>query len=181
MKFFSYPSATLFLALALLSSCEVQQKKPPVEYKGPLSETENADVTYSEKDIVKTRMKAKKSLDFQNGDKEFPEGLYIEFYDELGVLSSTLKANNAYYFKEEDKWRGRGKVEVKNIEKQQQLNSEELFWKPSTKKIFTDKFVTIRDKNDVIYGTGLDADQNLTNYTILKPEGEFDITEEKAN
>jgi hypothetical protein len=29
----------------------------------------------------------------------------------------------------------------------------------------------------VIYGTGLKADQNLTNYTITKPEGEFEVEE----
>jgi hypothetical protein len=49
------------------------------------------------------------------------------------------------YFKDENKWRRRGgKVEVINTAKQEQLNTEELFWKPDTKKIFTDKFVTIK-------------------------------------
>jgi hypothetical protein len=66
-------------------------------------------------------------------------------------------------------------VEVKNLEKQQQLNSEELFWNPETKKIFTEKFVTIKLENEVLYGTGLDALQDLSYYTIKKPEGEFVI------
>jgi LPS export ABC transporter protein LptC len=133
---------------------------------------------YTERDQLKIRMQARKIFEFQNGNREFPEGIYIEFYDELGNLSSTLRANKAYFFKDEQKWKGQGKVEVKNIAKEQQLNTEELFWKPDTRKIFTDKFVTIRDKKDVIYGTGLDADQNLTTYTIAKPEGEFDVNEE---
>ena len=68
--------------------------------------------------------------------------------------------------------------EVKNIEKKQQLNTEELFWTPNTKKIFTEKFVTIRLENDeILYGTGLDAAQDLSTYTITKPEGEFDVKE----
>ena len=128
---------------------------------------------YTEHDKVKVNMKAKKINELQNGDREFPEGIYLEFFNELGVITSTLRANSAYYFKQEDKWRGRGNVEVVNIEKKQQLNSEELFWKPAQKKIFTEKFVTIRLENDeVLYGTGLDAAQDLSYYTITKPEGE---------
>lgn len=165
----------------LLFSCDQDEKKKVVMYEGPLSEMENIDMLYTEKDQLKVKMKAKKIFEYQNGDREFPEGIYIEFYDEFGILSSTLKANSAYHFKEEKKWRGRGKVEVINIAKDQQLNTEELFWNPETKKIFTDKFVTIREQKDVIYGTGLDADQNLTTYTITKPEGEFEVKEEENN
>ncbi|MBA4144620.1 MAG: LPS export ABC transporter periplasmic protein LptC [Cytophaga sp.] len=165
------------MALALFS-CETEKKKQIAVYNGSLREFENVDMTYSEKDAVKVKMQAKKIIELQNGDREFPDGLYMEFFDVVtGEKTSTLKANNAYYFKEEDQWRGRGKVEVKNIQKHQELTTEELFWKPATKKIFTDKFVTIREIDRVIYGTGLETDQNLTNYTITKPEGEFDVEE----
>jgi LPS export ABC transporter protein LptC len=126
---------------------------------------------YTEREKLKTILQAKKLNEFQNGDREFPEGIYLEFYDANGKMTSTLRANTAYYFKEEDKWRGRGKVEVKNIEKQQQLNTEELFWKPDTKKIFTDKFVTITDKEDVLYGTGMTANQDLTDYHLKNTSG----------
>jgi len=146
-----------------------------VEYTGPLSEMENVDMLYSERDRIKVKMLARKILEFKNGDKEFPEGLYLEFFDEFGVMTSSLKANHAYYFKEEDQWRGRGKVEVKNIAKRQQLNTEELFWKETKHKIFTEKFVTIKLENEVIYGTGLDAAQDLSSYVIRKPEGVFEI------
>lgn len=175
--------STLIMTLLVLAACETEQKKKMKSYNGPLREMENVDVVYNEKEKVKMKLKAKKIVELQSGDREFPDGLYIEFFDELsGEMSSTLKANHAYYFKTENKWRGRGKVEVKNIAKQQQLNTEELFWKQDTKKIFTDKFVTIRDMKDVIYGTGLDADQNLTYYTITKPEGEFEVKDgEPAN
>jgi LPS export ABC transporter protein LptC len=170
-------AATLF-ASVLFFSCETEEKKKVLIYEGPLSEMENVDMLYTEKDHLKVHMQAQRISKFQNGDQEFPKGIYLEMYDELGNLSSTLRANKAYFFKEENKWRGQGNVEVKNIAKEQQLNTEELFWNPATKKIFTDKFVTIRDKKDVIYGTGLDADQNLTNYTITNPEGEIDVNEE---
>ncbi len=62
-----------------------------------------------------------------------------------------------------------------NIEKQQQLNTEELFWRQDDKKINTEKFVTIKLANEVIYGTGLDAAQDLSTYVIKKVEGEFEV------
>lgn len=163
------------IVFLFLLGCRQKENTQPIEYTGPLKEAADVDMLYSEKDRIKVKMKAKKILEFKNGDQEFPEGIYLEFYNEFGILTSTLKANHAFYFKEKNEWRGRGKVEVKNLEKQQQLNTEELFWKPDTKKIFTEKFVTIKMENEVIYGTGLDAAQDLAYYTIRNPEGVLEI------
>ena len=178
MGFRYFTGILLSLGIGLVAaSCGTKEVAKLVVYEGPLSQSDSIKVYYTEKEVLKTILQAKKLLEFQNGDREFPEGIYIEFYDGNGKLSSTLRANTAYFFKEENKWRGRGKVEVVNIEKQQQLNSEELFWKPDTKKIFTDKFVTITDKEDVIYGTGLMADQDLSNYSLKNTSGNVHVNE----
>jgi LPS export ABC transporter protein LptC len=112
-------------------------------YEGPLSEAENVELFYSESDKVKVKMIAALVYEYENGDREFPKGVYLEFYDEFENLESTLKANEAYFFQEDNKWRGRGNVEVKNVKKKEQLNTEELFWKPKEEKIYTDKFLTM--------------------------------------
>lgn len=167
----------MFCTALVAISCNTTETAQPIEYKGPLKEAENVEMYYSELDIVKTKMVAQKVFVFENGDREFPEGIYLEFFDPNGKVTSTLRANSAYYFKEENKWRGRGKVEIINIEKKEQLNTEELFWKQDTKRIFTDKFVTIKLQNEVIYGTGLEAAQDLSDYTIKNPEGEFEVVQ----
>ena len=165
-------------AAVLLSSCRSKEVAKPVVYEGPLRQGINVSVRYTEKEKLKTILQTKKLNEFQNGDREFPEGIYLEFYDVTGKLTSTLRANSAFFFKEENKWRGRGKVEVINLEKQQQLNTEELFWKPDTRKIFTDKFVTITDKEDVLYGTGLTANQDLSDYHLKNTSGDFHSNDE---
>ncbi|MFY8036101.1 MAG: LPS export ABC transporter periplasmic protein LptC [Cyclobacteriaceae bacterium] len=161
----------VWAASLCFSSCRNKEVTAPLVYEGPLREAEDVVMHYTENDRVKALLKAKKIFEFQNGDQEFPEGIYLEFYDKTGKLTSTLRANTAFYFKSESKWRGRGKVEVKNIDKNQQLNSEELFWFPATRKIATDKFVTIIDTHDILYGTGLDAMEDMSNYTIKNPTG----------
>lgn len=165
-------------AVVFFGSCKPKEAVKPVVYEGPLKQAINVSMRYTEKEKLKTILQAKKLNEFQNGDREFPEGIYIEFYDPTGKMTSTLRANSAYFFKEENKWRGRGKVEVINIDKQQQLNTEELFWKPDTKKIFTDKFVTITDNQDVLYGTGLTANQDLSDYHLKNTSGDIHSNEE---
>ena len=161
----------------MIISCFTNCLKEPVEYTGPLRKVENVEMFYTEKGNVKVKMVAAEVHEFENLDRSFPKGIFLEFYNEFGKLESTLRANEAYYFKKEDQWRGRGKVEVKNIEKNEQLNTEELFWKPKDEKIFTDKFVTIRQQGDVIYGEGLEAKQDMSDYIIKKPVGEFEVKE----
>jgi LPS export ABC transporter protein LptC len=164
-----------FLLSLVCSACLKQESIKPIAYDGPQRIAENIKMFYTEREMVKSKVEAAKILEFQNGDREFPDGIYIEFYSETGALQSTLRANQAFYVKKTDQWRGVGNVEVRNIEKREQLNTEELFWKPSTQRIFTEKFVTIRMDNEVLWGTGLDAAQDLSDYTIKKPQGEMEM------
>lgn len=166
-----------FLSLFLLMGCQSKEHTQIQIYEGPLREAEGVELDYSENDMVTVKMRAEAVFEFQNGDREFPKGLYLEFYDEFGKLSSTLRADHAFYVKEEDRWRARGKVEVINKLKNEQLNTEELFWEPAKEKIYTDSFVTIRQQNDVLYGQGLEAKQDMSSYTIKKPQGEIEIKE----
>lgn len=168
-------ACVLSALMATLTGCNQSDLKEPLIYDGPMQTLENVELYYTENNSVKVKMVAALVYEFENGDREFPEGIYLEFYDENGKLESTLRANEAYFFKKENQWRGRGKVEVKNLEKNEQLNTEELFWKPAEEKIFTDKFVTIRQQSDVIYGQGLEARQDMSDYIIKKPEGEFAV------
>jgi LPS export ABC transporter protein LptC len=166
---------TLVVVSLFCSACEKVETAAPKVYEGPLREGENIEMFYSEKEKVTVKIKAKRISEFQNGDRHFPESVFIEFYDELGAVSSTLSANSAFFYKEENKWKGVGNVEVKNMQKGEQLNTEELFWFPGKKNINTDKFVTIRTGKEVMYGTGLDAKQDMSEYKIQKVEGEFAI------
>ncbi len=174
-SFSKRPAVVLFLLF--LIGCNQSDLTEPLVYEGPQRIFEDVESYYTENNLMKVKLVAPLVHEYESGDREFPEGLYLEFYDEAGKLESTLRANEAYYFKKENQWRGRGKVEVKNMEKNEQLNTEELFWKPAEEKIFTDKFVTIRQQADVIYGQGLEAKQDMSDYVIKKPEGIFSVEE----
>jgi LPS export ABC transporter protein LptC len=178
-SFFSpIATAAIVIGSLLLFACDKTESVNTEIYEGPIREAENIEMLYSEAEKVTVKIKAKRISEFQTGDRHFPEGVFIEFFGEDGSITSTLSANTAYYYKAENKWKGQGKVEVKNLEKQEQLNTEELFWYPTTKKINTDKFVTVRTANEVLYGTGLDAKQDMSEYEILKPNNSVFVIEE---
>src|SRR5690606_26957554 len=157
--------------LLVLISCGDTGSSEILIYDGPLREAENVEHYYAENGIIKVRMVAEQMFELQNGDRQFPKGIYLEFFDEVGKIESTRRANQAFFIKEEEVWRGVGNVEVINTQKREQLNTEELFRKPKDKRIYTDKFVTIRMQSDVIYGEGLEAAQDMSSYRILKPSG----------
>jgi len=107
-SFATVRTASFLLAAVFLISCSSKQVEKVVAYEGPLRQAENIVMHYTEKEKVKVMLQAKKVNEFQNGDREFPEGIYLEFYNELGKMTSTLRANTAFYFKEEKKmaWPG---------------------------------------------------------------------------
>lgn len=165
----------LILLSILVASCSKKEATEILEYKGPLREVENVELFFSERNVLKVKMTAPKLFEFATNDREFPEGVYIEFYSLDGTLQSVIKANYAYYSKATEEWKATGNVEVKNLETKQQLNTEELFWKPVTKKIRSDKFVTIRLNETVIYGNGLIANEDLSDYEILDISGDLNF------
>jgi LPS export ABC transporter protein LptC len=176
--FYSAPGRiTALLILMGLISCSDPGSNEILIYDGPVREAENVEHYYAENGIIKVKMIAEQLFELQNGDRQFPKGIYLEFYDETGKIESTLRANQAFFIKEDELWRGVGNVEVINTQKREQLNTEELYWKPKDKRIYTDKFVTIRMQSDVIYGEGLEAAQDMSSYRILKPSGTLEVKE----
>jgi len=174
-------SPILFSYLLLASSCNTSKTKQEdmVEYEGPLVEADSITTLYSDSAVVRIKMMAKKQFELENGDRDFPEGIYMEFYEPDGRVSSKLRANTAYYFKEDNLYRANGDVQVNSLEKDDQLNTEELFWNPAEEKVYTDKFVTIRSDGEITTGEGLEAEQDFSSWLIKKPIGSIPIDEEE--
>lgn len=138
------------------------------KYTGPVSVAYNIDLVHSDSTIVRTHLKAKKQMEFENGNIEFPEGIEIEFFDKDGNTTTTMRADRGYFDRNANLYRGEGDVRVENFEKDQSLASEEVFWDPNAKKIYTEKFVTVREKETVFNGTGMEADEGFNEYKMYK-------------
>jgi len=146
------------------------------EYTGPIGEVSNAIIYYSDSAKVKMRMKTPKLLNFGNGDSEYPEGLFLEFFDNDGTLTSSLEADYCFYTKKDDLYKATGNVIIKNLEKGDRLDTEELFWNKRKEEVFTDKFVRIEQDGDLLLGDGLKAKQDFSSYNILNPKGKLSLS-----
>ena len=89
------------------------------------------------------KMEAPKQFDFGNGDREFPEGLYLEFYED-GVQTSSLRADYCYYTAKDDLYKATGNVVIERVDNKDRLDTEELYWNQRKEDVFTDKYVIIQ-------------------------------------
>jgi LPS export ABC transporter protein LptC len=135
-------------------------------YDGPINTILDIHLMHSDSAIVRSEIRAPKQLEFANGNIEFPEGIEIELFGADGVQSTTMKADKGYYLKLENIYKGVGNVQVKNVQKDQRLQAEELYWNPNDKKIYTETFVTIQERQTLFNGTGMEADESFTKYKL---------------
>ncbi len=146
----------------------------------------NVETIYSDSAKVKVKL-ISPQMDRYNDKEprlEMPKGVHILFYDEQMKVKSELTADYAVRYEADKRMEAKGNVVVLN-ERGEKLNTEHLIWDQVSGKIRTEKFVKITTAEEVIYGDGLESNQDFTKYKILKPKGTISIhdsgeeTEEK--
>ena len=175
-----YLTISIALAVAMLMSC-----KNDIEVISSLTNINtlpsqtivNLETIYT--DSAKTQLIVKTKLvktynHEENSFLEFPKGLKVFFYDKNEIVESQLSAKYAIYHKEDQLWEAKDSVVVINAN-DEILNTEQLFWDEDKKLIYTSKFVSITTTNEIIFGEGMEANENFTNWIIMKPRGTFYI------
>lgn len=168
--------------VVLLLACD--QRKELVDqplYEGPNSIMDSIQTILSDSGQFVMRIKAPRQNDFEGGDREWPDGVFVEYFDDKGNVTTFFKANYVYYTKNEKLYHAKGNVVVKNYENGDELNTEELFWNEKDEEYYTEKFVTIKTEGEVHTGEGLNANQDFTTYRILKPSGTFSLEDDPTN
>lgn len=177
------PGRFLVLGLLILViSCN--QRKELVDlplYEGPTSSMDTILTVLSDSGKFVMRIEAPHQNDFEIGDTEWPDGVFVEYFDDNGKVTTFFKANYVYYTKKDQLYHAKGNVVVKNYENGDELNTEELFWDEKGEEYYTDKFVTIKTEGEVHTGEGLRADQDFSTYRILKPSGTFTLEDDPSN
>ena len=180
----------LFLFLPLLSvltflpGCENNVKDLPNSGKKLQIPEEgiNIESYLSEGSKLKGKLTAPYMLRYQRADTpyaEFPRSLHVDFYNASMAVESQLDALYGKYLQNQNKVFLRDSVIVKNILKGDTVHCQELWWDNHTEKFYTDKPVRIYTKDKILFGTGMEADQNFRWYTIKKLTGSL-LTSEKA-
>ncbi|MFN4085891.1 MAG: LPS export ABC transporter periplasmic protein LptC [Spirosomataceae bacterium] len=166
-----------FLACLFLAGCTdvpPSQEKQST-YNGPLMEVHQVSVMLSDSGKTSISLTTARQLKMQNEDEVYPKTVYVTFFDDLGVPYSTLRGDSARFVKSENLYRIMGNVFFYNRTAQQSLASELLLWNPVTRRIYTDKKVTINTPTEKMVGIGMEADQDFTQFQMKRVTGIFQV------
>lgn len=171
----------LFFSVLLLGfvACENDVAKIKlITSKSTLPEISSHDITiyYSDSGQVQARLTSPQMDNFTSKKPvtEFPKGIHVVFFDPEMKIQSSLTSNYAIKREAENKMEAKDNVVVVN-EKGEQLNTEHLIWDETRAKIFSDAFVKITTADEIIYGTGFEANQDFTQYKIFKINGTINL------
>ncbi|OQA45159.1 MAG: Lipopolysaccharide-assembly, LptC-related [Bacteroidetes bacterium ADurb.Bin302] len=133
----------------------------------------------SDSGITRYRLETPEWLVFDKAEEpywDFPHGIHLEKFDENLNVYANVDADTAIYYNHKEMWILSGNVKAMNLDGEK-FESEKLFVEQRNDRIYTDRFVTITQKERIINGIGLESNQKLTKYTILEPQGIIPIEE----
>ena len=163
----------------LFNACENDLEKVSLitSYENLPSETaQKVEILYSDSAKIKLKLTAP-VLNHYPGDNpyiEFPKGVDALLYGSNGKVETHLKANYAIRYEKSNMMEAKNNVVVFNS-KGEQLNSEQLFWDEKKELIYSDVFVKITTKDEIIVGEGLESNQDFSKYTFKKIKGTIQI------
>jgi len=173
----------MMLAILLMAGC-TQRAAPPVsntdDARGlPDQESWNSRVVFSDDGIVKAVLVATHVSMYESRHETILDsGITVDFYDPDGTHTSLLKAR-----------RGRVDDLSKDLEAFDQVvfrsdsgtvvKTDYLRWNNTTRKITSDRFVTVDARKEYLEGYGFEADQSLKNYVIFRVSGRAELRDMK--
>ena len=179
----SYLMKNLFLTCLTVWLCSCENDIETINIitsrnKFPSESGKNMEVIYSDSAKVKLKLTSPQ-MDRYSGPSpyiELPKGVKVEFYDDSMKVKSKLTANYAIRYENERKMEAKRDVVVVN-EKGEKLNTEHLIWDELKQRIYTSEFVKITTDEEVIYGEGLESNQDFTQYKIQNIKGTISIND----
>jgi LPS export ABC transporter protein LptC len=185
------PLPILLAACIFCSSCENNVKDLPSSGKKqpmPPEEAWKIVSLMSEGGKIKGKLTAPYMLQYQRADTpyaEFPRSLHVDFYKDSVknkdsiLIESQMDALYGKYLPNQNKVFLRDTVVVKNILKGDTVHCKTLWWDQHTEKFYTDDSVRIYTKDKILFGVGMEADQNFRWYAIKHLTGTV-LTSENA-
>lgn len=147
--------------------------------KMPTMVSHNISTLISDSGITQYKIVSPLWYVYDEGDTplwRFPEGIYLQKYDEHYNVIATVAADSAYFYKTQRLWKLVGNVEMTKKPADIFL-SPRVFWDQRHQKLYSDTFIHIENATHVLEGTGFESDEQLSTYRILHPTGIFPMEE----
>ena len=152
---------------------EVREKVMNERINLPLETGKNIYLTYTDSGFTRAKMFAPMLERYASDEQQetvMQKGITAYFYGTNTSVESFLKAKYAIRYDREKKMIARNDV-VLVSRKGDTLNTEELIWDEVRHKIYSDKFVRITTKDEIIMGDGFESNTEFTKYKIFSIRG----------
>lgn len=139
--------------------------------------TTNAEYFYSDSGRVRNRLRAGTINEFLTEGREhtvMTNGVELTFYDASGAAGSVLTARRGSILSKQHRMEVDEQVVFTNV-RGEKLETEQLIWSQDSDRVWTSKPVKITRAQDIIYGQGLDANEDFTHYTIRNITGSLAV------
>jgi LPS export ABC transporter protein LptC len=168
----------------ILFSCEndINEINRLTNYENlPVQTIIDSEISYTKDTKVEFTVQAgqiDRYPDVEEPHDEFSHGVRVTTFGSDGEFESQIDAENASNFTDKKLMIARDSVVLKNFEGKM-LQTELLTWDDEAQKIYTDQFVKITTPTEILYGDGLDAKPDFSEYEIRNIKGRIKIDTEE--
>ena len=121
-----------------------------------------------------------RSVDDQDSSMlEFPKGFVAFMYEGDTAPTARISGDYGVNYERKELVMARHNVVVENIETQEVLETEQLFWDQKLKKIYTGSMVKISSPDKVIFGDSLTANESVTRREIFGIRATIELDEDE--
>ena len=135
--------------------------------------TTGAEYFYSDSGIVRNRLRAGKVEEYMAEERQktvMSDGVELVFFNPDGGQGSVLTARQGLIKPRKNRMEVRDHVVFTNT-RGERLETEHLVWSQDSDRVWTDQPVKIIRAQDILYGQGLDANEDFSRYTIRRLTG----------
>lgn len=168
----------LLAACVLMTACENDQKEVDqlFQKKTGIEEATQVVSYLSENAKTKAKLTSPYMLRYlvDSPYYEFPRTLHVDFYDDSARMETTLDTRYAKYNENQKIVHMRDSVVVINLQKGDTLRTSELWWDQNKQEFYTDKPVTILQRDKKTFGKyGIRAAQDFSWYWLYSSSGQY--------
>ena len=151
----------------------------------PVQTVDNMFIVQTENGRIKMRSEAPVMERYERDTLSyelFPEGFFVYGYTEDEKLETEIVADKARHLRYKDGreiWEAYGNVVVKNLMKQEVMETDTLYWDQEKEKIYTHCYVRMYSPDGFMQGYGMESDQRARNSIIYNPFNSYGILEQE--
>ena len=188
LKYFRIWEMTFFSFIVILTmtmvSCENEIAKIKTVTNTedlPAATFEGFEMLVSDSSVIRSKLQTPLLIKHDNEKDpyiEFPKGVKLEKYDANMNVVSSITAQYAKNYTGDDRWEAKNNVIAVNL-KGDTLKTEYLVWDTKNKKIYSDQFVKIIQKDQIYTGIGFESNQDFSSYHIKNLKGNMYVNVDK--